>query len=311
QVVDVQQGGALTTEESLRLGLSAASSDRGAAAAHAAAGTSYSQICMASLGTQLPSTTAVSSTTLTSSPARLSTRTRIENGIITTTITTTRLATSRPNSSTASVTTASMVTGVASMIQSNTSHANTTRVAATASTSTTMTITRTTTPSTRSTATEIKVRPTEVFRASVLNSTVSFASPATASRTPERAEVSSWLGCFEYDRSDMRHFYEHFDEHFYDSSSTNDCSERCHEYEFIAVHNEKLCMCMLKRPDPPQFELVADLRCGSICRGETHMLPERFCGTSETYAVYRIRQTPQQAGAAALSPGASGILPEA
>lgn len=121
--------------------------------------------------------------------------------------------------------------------------------------------------------------------------------------------MSSWVGCFEYDRSDLGHFYEHFYEGIYESFSTSGCSERCRGHDLVAMHDEGLCMCMRTQPEPPSFQLVADLRCGHVCRGEAHMLPERFCGTSETFAVYRIRQAP--IGSAAAPSPAVGALPEA
>lgn len=94
-----------------------------------------------------------------------------------------------------------------------------------------------------------------------------------------------WFGCFQQSLQASR-IYSNEQGGF----SSSQCIEGCQDYNFALLHNSGHCSCGSHDPRQSNFVPAADELCGVLCPGEEFLSPKRFCGSIDTFAVYRLQQ---------------------
>lgn len=122
--------------------------------------------------------------------------------------------------------------------------------------------------------------------------------PITSTETTSHTETSTsiartgttttgqnhlWFGCFKHPRG-SKYVYSNEKGGF----TSSICAEGCKGYAFALLHNGGHCSCGAEDPRESHFHEVETQACGKVCPDEEALLPRRYCGGQETFAVYQI-----------------------
>lgn len=69
--------------------------------------------------------------------------------------------------------------------------------------------------------------------------------------------------------------------------STEACAKKCSGWAFMALKHNFWCTCENRHPVAMDLRRVRDEECGDLCYGEAKLQPKRYCGSADSFAVYR------------------------
>jgi len=108
--------------------------------------------------------------------------------------------------------------------------------------------------------------------------------PATTTKEATVSTSLAWVGCFVHQGpgrlKEGRRALVH---------NTTACAKMCDGYRHILLHDQGMCSCRDQLPSSSEFSLVMLKSCLPLCAREDNMFPTRYCGGSESYAVYELK----------------------
>eukprot|EP00746_Dinoflagellata_sp_MGD_P159651 gnl/MRDRNA2_/MRDRNA2_86741_c0_seq1.p1 gnl/MRDRNA2_/MRDRNA2_86741_c0~~gnl/MRDRNA2_/MRDRNA2_86741_c0_seq1.p1 ORF type:complete len:2020 (+),score=274.95 gnl/MRDRNA2_/MRDRNA2_86741_c0_seq1:417-6062(+) len=120
-----------------------------------------------------------------------------------------------------------------------------------------------------------------------------------------RPHKTMYVGCYQDDRSrdfkngPKRYGYQTHDKYgeYFTNHTTATCRQFCMDYDYFALQEGGFCMCSMDYYRFWKYKKVPDSLCGTLCVGEEHLSPPRYCGGYLTNAVYKVKEEEDAPGA--------------